>query len=182
MRSIVYVAFSAILLSRAIAPALSAEPTAANAEPRKYIVEFRIVKSTEAGEQTLGRPKIGVVENRKASFSVLSDRPFVVAVSPTDSGAFEPVVETLSEGRKIDLACYSTGTSHVTLDVTIEETQIVDVGVKEIDDEISIQEPRVEITKVRRFVTGRLGETLVIPLDGKSSADSKKRAEVVVKN
>lgn len=181
MRRHLLAALSVALLSLANSPAISAEPAEnVKTPPRKYVIECRIVDASSGSDQTISRPKIALVEHRKASFRVQVERPFVIAVSPAKDGAHEPIIELVREGRTFEFAYHASGSNHVTLDLAIEETQIVDVEVKKVDDEISIQVPKIEITRLRRFVTGRPGETLIVPLDGKSAADSKRRAEFVV--
>ena len=159
--------------------ATTAEP-AANVKNQPYEVKFRFLELGEDGERVVGSPTIAVREHRRASFRVQEDRPFVVAVSPAEGDALEPTVEIVSTGRQIELACHSSVKGQVTLDVTIEETIIGDVRVKELDKQTSIQEPQIEIHKVRKFVTGPIGETLIVALDGKSPEKSKKWAEIVV--
>jgi hypothetical protein len=163
----------------AISPARSAEPAAPEIH-RPYEVKFCFLELRDDGKHVVGTPTVTVRNHRRASFYVGPERPFVVAVSPAGEGGLEPIVETVREGRRIDFACHTTVNGQVTLDLNIEETKVVEVIVKELDDKTSIQQPQVKINKVRRFVTGPVGDTLIVPLDDQPAARSKYWAEIVI--
>jgi len=149
-------------------------------QPRQYTVECRIVDSSSGKPLSVAAPKVVVFEHKTATITDHVQRPFVVAASPTAEGGQEPAIAVLTEGWTIELTCHASGPGHVTLDLTIEESQVVGVDVREVDDEISIQSPRVKFTKLRKFVTKRPGESFTVALDGKSKATSKRRAEFVI--
>lgn len=174
-------AFAFALLPLAVCfQTLAAEPEAAKRdEPRQFAIECRIVDRSSDEAKALACPKVTVFAHKRATISELIQRPFVVAVSDTDGGK-QPVIEVLSDGWTIDLACHASGPKHVTVDLTIEEMRIVDVEVRRVDGDTNIQVPQVDHSKLRRFVTRKPGESFIVALDGKPPAESNRYAEFVV--
>jgi hypothetical protein len=178
-RSLLLVATAAATLMSA-SLASTAEPESKVNEARQFAIECRLVDATSGKQQAQLCPKVTVFEHQRAAFSNLVQRPFVVAVSPTADKAQKPHIEVLPEGVTIDLACHSNGQASVTLDVTIEQSKIGDVEVIKVDDQTSIQQPRMAIAKSRHFIAAKGGAPFAIPLDNQPLEKSKRWADFVI--
>jgi hypothetical protein len=175
---LVLIASCATLL--ATFPLRAAEPKDADIGTRQFAIECRIVDATKGKQQIQACPKVTLFEHQPATISNLVHRPFVVAVKPAGNDAVEPIIAVLDEGWTIDLCCHANNHGKYTLDLTIAELRIEDVQVEEINDTITVQQPRMESTKRRHFVAAQDGQRFTIPLDDRPAGKSRRWAELVV--
>ena len=144
---------------------LAAEPAAVKKSEHEFRVECRLVDTEAAGKPVCILSTAKVSEHEEATLHEPNQRPFVIAASP-EGKVVKPTIAVLPEGFSIRVKCHLSGSKHITLDTTIEQTRIEAVEENKLSETLTIQEPQVEVAKTRLFKTVHLGEPMEVELDG----------------
>jgi hypothetical protein len=105
-----------------------------------------------------------------------TQRPFVTAVKQRRSKELvkynEPVIQIIDEGMFIDFKLSNASAGLLTLDTSIELTEITGVDEKTVEEDLTLQVPNVETSKIRKVETVKLSETISIPV---KAGETKRR-------
>jgi len=146
------------------------DPPAAPDSPQ-YCVQCRIL---DAKDNVLMCPKVIVTDGHRAVVSIMSQAPFVTAVTST-GGVAKPHIQVISEGTTIELTVIGQPKDTATVDVTVEQSKIGEVAVKN-----GRQSVQVDAQKKRLVECVSLGKTLTIPIGNQRSSGAMSRVELVV--
>jgi len=150
---------------------------------QRYTVSCSWIKR-HAGVDENDSRTLTLFDGEKGSIDDTYQSPFVIGVrlpNPKEQVP-QPYIVVLHEGLKIDLLITGFQPNGVTMDVTVEQSQITKVDTKQInaDKKTTVQIPSVDIQKKRIFDFVKFGEALVVPTGEKLADDKISRIEIVV--
>lgn len=148
----------------------------------RYTVHCRWIKENDA---IVAFPALSLADGERGTLSETSQSPFVTAVTPvtgpnTKEAAQLPHIVVLDEGMKIDVMVMGRQPGGVSVDVTVEESQITAVDVKLVSPQTSVQAPSVDTRKKRVFDFAKFGEPLAVFLGKNPAKGAAPRIELVV--
>ena len=156
---------------------VAAESTQSRLKPI-YNVKCRLI---DANGSVVVAPTVNLKDGQEGSISDHSTTPFVIAVTTVKNVA-QPYIVVLNEGTLIHVTVVSVAgqrPSGATLDVTVEQSKIGDVGTKTVGD-ATVQIPHIVFQKKRVFDFVKYGEIMTIPMGNKSALGTEPRIELIL--
>ena len=165
-----------ILVGGTFRTVVNADEIRSDTSPKRYGVLCRWVDVDGA---IVMAPKLGVAENQKGMVSNTTESPFVIGLTP-DGKAQRPHIVVIQEGSSVEVTVAGRQPSGATVDVTIEQSKIGEVGTKTIGPNSTVPIPQVDISKKRVIDFVKYGEVLSIPLAKKRPGKDVPRVEVMI--
>jgi len=113
-------------------------------------------------------PKLKLPENQKETVSSTTVRPFVVGATP-EGRANRPHIVAVHDGLWVEISLVGRRSDGASVDITVEQSKIGRVETKKVGDDLTIQQPRVDIIKKRVLDFLKYGEVFSIPIGDKGS-------------
>ena len=123
----------------------------------------------DAKGEVVMAPKLKLPENQKGIVSSMTKRPFVIGTTP-EGKAQRPHIVVIEDGLSIEVTVAGRHPDGASIDVTVEESKILDIGTKKIAPDTTIQIPHVDNQKKRIVDFVKYGEVFSIRLGKKHSA------------